>query len=86
MGRRRRPPVELDAAELGPVLHELMPIGAADELPERVLGHHDINGHCRRIVAAYANGWQVTVRLNTKLEVTSVGSAIRLVARKPARA
>ena len=82
---RRRAPVQLDVAELAPLLHELMPVGGGEQ-PAEVLGYLDAPGRWRRMVATYPNGWKVTVRLNAKLEVTSVASSIRLVSEKRARA
>lgn len=79
--RPRRIPVTLDAAALAPTLHELMPIGDG-ELPAEVLGYCDAGGNVRRMVAAYPNGWKVTVWLNTELEVTRVETSIKLVTKR----
>lgn len=81
---RRNRSWPLDGAVLGPVLAEDLPVGGGDD-PSTVTGFYDQAGHCRRIVADYPNGWKLTVRLNTKLEVTSASAATSLCASAPSR-
>lgn len=82
---RRRAAERLDAAKLGPVLHELMPIGGG-EPPLEVLGYRNAAKQCRRMVAVYPDGWRLTVRLNAQMEVTSVSASLRLTIESPKRA
>lgn len=75
---KRRPPAQLDAEKLGPLLNEMMPVAGSGELPLTVLGYRNKLGRLCRVVADYANGWSVTLRLNAKMQVTSASAAFRL--------
>lgn len=69
--------VLLNAERLAASLQELMPIGDG-VAPVQVLARRNAAGRFVRLDADYANGWRLTVRLNSRREVTSFSASVRL--------
>lgn len=71
----------LDIDALAPALHKVMAIGGG-ERPLVVLGWYDAARRCRRMRATYPNGWQLTIRINPKGQVTSSQASFKVTAAK----
>lgn len=70
-----------DPEKVAKLVADLMPVGDGAS-PTALHGFRDDRGNCRRVVARYPNGWEATLRFNTRMELTS--RAARIVFRSAA--
>ena len=66
----------LDRARAAPLLREVMPI--ADGEPVSAIGWRDVRGRVRRVLAEYANGWRIELRLSADGRLTTCAASLHM--------